>query len=162
MSIQITTANTTDMKKGNTQIVLVVRRIKTMLLSVALNQKLLDLAPRFSVSENAPNTFAELKGRTSPLVVYSGASDCTIYGDPRINYAFRAWHDSIHLRLNAGFTVAEEIRVAEESARILGGTLGEIIYTEIADQRIYAEITGQFVGNQVDFMVSHLKAKGIL
>jgi hypothetical protein len=134
-----------------------------MILSVALNQKLLDLAPAYSVAEDAPSTYEVLRARTSSLVVYSGASDNTIYGDPRVNYAFRAWHDSLHIRLQAGFSVKDEIRVAIESARVLGGgTLGDIIYTEIVDQRLYAEHTGEFVNNQVDFMVSHLRAKGIL
>jgi hypothetical protein len=48
------------------------------------------------VSDKAPDTYEKLKAHLDArkrLVVYGGGSEHTIYGDPAINYAFRAWHD---------------------------------------------------------------------
>lgn len=69
----------------------------------ALNQAILNLAKQsvgeFEISDDAPSTYAQLcshldAGKT--LVVAQEGSAQTIFGDPRINYAFRAWHDWCH------------------------------------------------------------------
>ena len=86
------------------------------MLSYELNSKILKLAQRHTVKDIAPDSFASLKGAsTSGLVVYSGGSDNTIYGDPRVNWAFRAWHDKLHLDLNAPFTLQGETLVGLEA-----------------------------------------------
>src|SRR5688572_9554693 len=57
----------------------------------------------YGISPNAPATFPDLvSSMSSRLVVYSDFSDHTVYGHPNANRMQRAWHDSIHLRLNAG------------------------------------------------------------
>ena len=100
----------------------------------------------YDVSDTAPNTYEALvqsygdKGR---MTVWSGASDKTIFGDPKANYAFRAWHDMTHLRLAAHFTPEGEHAVCEaqsEDVRMLYGDSPE------ADHMIgllHAEIDGQ-------------------
>lgn len=42
-----------------------------------------------------------------------GASDATIYGDPHVNHAFRAWHDATHFAHGLGFHLAGEKAVCE-------------------------------------------------
>lgn len=37
------------------------------------------------------------------VIVWSGASERTIYGDPAVNHAFRAWHDYQHIVQRAEF-----------------------------------------------------------
>jgi len=84
------------------------------------------LAPKHFGTHNAPSTYAALEQawakaqRTnSPFPVYSGGCESTIYGAPEDNYAFRAWHDSIHIALKAGFDVIGESAVANEQLRQL-------------------------------------------
>jgi len=131
------------------------------MLSYELNHKILKLAPRFMVSDNAPNSFETLKsGSTSGLVVWAGASDNTIYGDASVNHAFRAWHDGLHLKLNAPFTFDGEKTVGLEQARLIGGdTMGLIIMAEVIGQVEYLNKYGMFPVDQNRFLASYLKGK---
>ena len=122
-----------------------------------LNNKIIQLAPKHIVSDVAPDTFEKLKRNIGQLVIWSGASDNTIYGDPAINQAFRAWHDSLHIKLNADFTQEGETRVALEQARIIGGSYAEIILAEVVGQGLYFNKYGEFPKNQIEFIKSYLK-----
>lgn len=135
-----------------------------MILLPSLNEKILDIATslNYSVSDRAPGTYEALRAQSNGLmVVWAGASDGTIYGDRRVNWAFRAWHDSLHLALNADFTLTGELLVAKEQARILGGQLGEIILAEVEGQAGYYAANGYFPEDQVTFMRDYLAGKGI-
>lgn len=66
----------------------------------------------------APNTFKDLKAwadshkvGVDSLPVFSGGCDHTIYVNPEDNILFRAWHDLIHLELDASFSLEDEKRV---------------------------------------------------
>src|SRR6266404_5349587 len=75
------------------------------MLDSEFNRRILSLAPPFQASDYAPSSLESLKEQSlGSLVVWSGASEGTIYGDAKVNHAFRAWHDSLHLKLNATFT----------------------------------------------------------
>lgn len=53
----------------------------------------------YDVSDAAPETYEELIAHLDAggrMLVYSGGSEQTIYGDPEVNFAFRAWHDWCH------------------------------------------------------------------
>lgn len=127
------------------------------LLDASLNQKIMRLAPAHRVADHAPGSYEELRRLDSGLVVWAGASESTIYGDRAVNWAFRAWHDSLHIRLNAPFTAEGEARVAYEQARILGGFHGRVMLAEVIDQgRVFLE-TGSFPTDQVSFMARILK-----
>lgn len=70
--------------------------------------------------------------------VFAGASDRTIFGDPAVNYAFRAWHDAWHLRLRAPFTVEGERRVhAAQDAELALWLLGQGLPVPIHDTGAY-------------------------
>jgi hypothetical protein len=129
------------------------------MLSYELNSKIIKLAPKFEAKDFAPDTFQKLKECSiSGLVVWAGASDQTIYGDAKVNYAFRAWHDALHLKLNAPFTDQGERIVALEQARLIGADkLGDIIMGEVVGQAEYFAKTGQFPVNQYEFIVNYLK-----
>lgn len=130
------------------------------MISPALNRRILSLAPRHGVSDKAPGTFLDLMASPG-LVVWSGGSDKTIYGDPSVNWAFRAWHDSIHKALNAPFTIEGEGLVAIEQARQIGGTFGDIVTLEINAQAEYFEKHGQFPNDQTTFMIEVMRRAGI-
>ena len=75
-----------------------------------LNQAILALAGGHVAQAVAPATFRDLMrvGHAAVLPVWEGASDRTLYGDPRINHAARAWHDRAHLAGGFDFTPAGE------------------------------------------------------
>jgi hypothetical protein len=128
------------------------------MLSHELNSKIIKLAPQFTAKPIAPDTFETLAGaKTYGLVVYDGGSTDTIYGDPSVNHAFRAWHDSLHLKLGADFTLIGELRVGLEQARILGGSYGDIVMAEVKGQIDYYNLHGCFPLNQLEFVLSYLK-----
>lgn len=126
-----------------------------------LNHRILKLAPKHTALDIAPNTFKALESnRTASLVVWSGASEQTIYGDPTVNHAARAWHDSLHLKLGADFTVIGETRVAIEQCRLIGSDqYADILWSEIVGQVEYFEKHGSFPIDQVEFIRNYLKGK---
>lgn len=91
--------------------------------STALEAFVLNQAPRHHSDSNAPSTFTELidwrawASDTDSMPVYDGGSELTIYSHDRYNYAFRAWHDKIHLDLNLGFGKLDEMAVCAEHVR---------------------------------------------
>lgn len=114
---------------------------------------------RYRAALVAPDTFEELQRHIGELVVYSGDSDKTIYGDSRVNLAFRAWHDRLHLRLQTPFTLEGETLVARYQANRLGGVLGDIIMAEVVGQAEYFKTHGSFPVDQSEFMRRYLVAK---
>ena len=111
----------------------------------------------YTVSDHAPDTFNDLiENSQGTLTVWAGASDNTIYGDPTVNHAFRAWHDHIHLRYGLGFTIPEEIEVAKIQASILPDRLGDIILAEVAGQANYLKEHGHFPEDQKAFINQYL------
>jgi len=117
---------------------------------------------QYSVKADAPSTETALFSSTS-LVVWSGASDSTIYQDALVNYAFRAWHDSLHLATGLDFSVDAEIELGRMQANQCDSDLmRELVFCEVAGQAMHYRNTGKFVENQVEFTVNYLKSKGLL
>ena len=126
----------------------------------------------FDVSAEAPNTFEALKAHhnaTGRILVWSGASDYTIFGDREINFAFRAWHDSRHLIHNLPFTFAGESAVARIQAKDILAIYGlcdsffrfvRYLQCEIVGQAIFKEARGDFPENQIAFARAYLKDSG--
>lgn len=127
-------------------------------LSVELNNKIMLLAPKHHVSSLAPDSFERLNRHIGRLVVWFGASEDTIYGNASVNWAFRAWHDSLHLKLGAPFTFEGEKLVALEQARLVDNPrLGDIIMAEVVGQAEHLEKHGEFPANQRAFIEAYLK-----
>lgn len=86
-------------------------------LNIAINAIAARLFPAgYDVAEDAPNDFEALKkhvATTGRMLVWSGGSDQTIFGDPETNWAFRAWHDWHHVNRNLPFTPEGEQAVVE-------------------------------------------------
>ena len=120
-----------------------------------INDLILKSAPRHQVKDSAPSTEIELFNSPS-LVVWSGASENTIYQDTRVNWAFRALHDALHLETGLGFSVPEEIELGRIQANQYTGLMADLIYIEVAGQAEHYLKTGQFVKDQVAFTLNQL------
>lgn len=111
----------------------------------------------YSVADVAPATYADLVAHGRNMVVWSGASDNTIWGSPESNHMFRAWHDSIHLAYGLDFSKSGELAVAELSRSKLGGVIGNVVYAEVAGQVEYFERFGDFPKDQLNFTLAYMR-----
>lgn len=132
-----------------------------------LNRAIMLLAPCHEAKATAPITLhqlAEARQTCAVLPVWSGASDATIYRDPKVNHAFRAWHDATHASLPAqhSFTLQGEAETCEAQCRELlklwprALPLVRIIRAEIIGQATYAARFGTFPANQAAFIEEYL------
>ena len=141
-------------------------------LSTAFNVAVLHITSRvlpcgFDISTNAPQDFDSLLAhydKTGRVLVWSGASESTIFADAGVNFAFRAWHDSKHITARLPFTRAGELEaLAMQKADILalydGATADSfcaLLDAEIKGQFDYCERHGAFPVNQAAFALAYL------
>jgi hypothetical protein len=121
---------------------------------------------RFDVADVAPDTFQGIAGRaTAGLVVWSGASERTIFGDPAVNWGFRALHDALHLQTGIGFDPAAEIEIgriqAGEIARVAGDKIATLVWLETAGQAEHYLRSGGFVADQIEWTRAQLARLGV-
>lgn len=124
----------------------------------SLNNIILSKAQRltYSVADAAPSTLGELQ--QGSLIVWSGASDHTIYQDASVNHAFRAWHDSWHKRLDAPFNAHGELLVAQaQCLEVNSSVVSEFIMVEIMGQLEYYQQHGSFPVNQQAFFEAYMR-----
>lgn len=127
----------------------------------------------YDVGSPAPSTLKELNDhikKTGRILVYSGASENTIYGDKEINYAARAWHDYHHYKLQAPFNKAGEALVCEAQKQDLLKIFGDSPRTrlwmtyldiEVNDMVEYYEKHGVFPEDQYAFVKERLKQRQV-
>lgn len=142
-------------------------------LDVDFNQAVLDITAHllpqgFDVSSSAPSTYDELKAlmaRTGRLVVYGDASQRTIYGDPAVNHAFRAWHDICHLEGGYDTSFVGEVATCRIQTRQVLRRYGDswrtwrwqkIVEAEIIGQARHLERHGCFPVDQAGFVLAYL------
>jgi len=118
------------------------RRFDTAVLHIANK-----LCPSgYQASEDAPDTYVKLRAhldRTKQMLVWSGASENTIFGEPEINWAFRAWHDWCHYYGAHPFTPEGERAVVEMQCSHLLLFYGDSLQTRQWMKILRAEIIGQ-------------------
>lgn len=115
---------------------------------------------KYRVADVAPNNEIELFNGPKTLVIWSGASDTTIWTDARVNWAFRALHDNLHLKTGMSFSPQSEIDLGRIQASQYAGLMSDLVYIETAGQAEYFLKTGRFVLDQVEFTISELKKLG--
>lgn len=107
---------------------------------------------------------------TGRVLVWSGASDKSIFGDPRVNHAFRAWHDYVHITRQLPFTQAGEHDVMLAQQRHVKAlrlrpqaeqACLALLECEIDDQIQALIDTGAFIDDQVQFTINQLNRKGL-
>jgi hypothetical protein len=111
----------------------------------------------YRVSDFAPNTESGLWEPKSELVIWSGASDKTVFVSREYNWMFRAIHDKLHLESGLGFTIEEEIELGKLQANQFEGVIADMVYIEIAKQVEYYKTHCKFVENQLEFMREELR-----
>ena len=149
-----------------------------------LEALILKSAPPHIAVEHAPETLAELNswadGQRAPtmlldgrygsltvsqanplesrLPVWNGASDRTIYSSPEVNFAFRAWHDWLHLQLQADVDYRDEYMVARahrQAALAARLPLREelALWYDTNGQNVYHKHHGKFIEDQRGFVL---------
>lgn len=127
-----------------------------------INQTIMRQASKltYTVSALAPSNESDLFNATS-LVIWSGASDQTIFQDPKVNYAFRALHDSLHLKTRLGFSVEAEIELGRiQASQYESDLMRELIFCQVSMQASHYKTTGQFVVDDFGFTMQYLKKCG--
>ncbi len=112
---------------------------------------------KYRVADVAPNNETDLFNGPKTLVIWSGASDVTIWGDARVNWAFRALHDALHLKTGHNFNPKAEIELGRIQANQYSGLLADLVYIETAGQAEHYMRTGQFVTDQIEFTKQMIK-----
>ena len=96
------------------------------------------------------------------LPVFNGGNDKTIWSNPSVNLALRAWHDALHVTKNADFSLHGEAVVAwaqvEQLHQWFKGApwladLSYILLAEVVGQAEEYWKTGEFVDDQRGFML---------
>lgn len=97
--------------------------------------------------------------KTGNLIVWSGASFETIFGNERSNILFRAWHDYYHIVNQFSFDLEGESMTAyRQIADLPSDWLFEkqLVLCEVIGQGLYNIKFGEFPKNQRDFTISYL------
>lgn len=143
------------------------------ILDRGLNAAIVAMAARcfpkgFDPSPDAPSSFkalmahmAEVEAGRARMLVYDGGSECTIYGDDEVNYAFRAWHDWTHWAHKLPFDLTGETLTWHRQVNHLILWYGDcptvdrwsrILHAEIVGQALHYQIHGAYVGDQIGFV----------
>jgi hypothetical protein len=114
--------------------------------SPALEAFILARAPEHYPTPYAPSSLADLERyRYSVALPVSGEhSALTIYSCPEVNYAFRAWHDRLHIELNAEFDADGELAVARAHEQAVRDAIKQGQLTELDCCALFFEVWGQF------------------
>ena len=131
-------------------------------------------APPHYATPNAPDSWSRLRiaalaaewrsdctGADVRMPVFDGGCDDTIYPDAATNYAFRAWHDSIHLANGYSFSRADEIKVGlihMQQARAAGLSKRDqdVLVADTIGQIEYYYKRGRYVKDQARFVTDVL------
>lgn len=130
-------------------------------LDAEFNALVLDIASviKYRAREHAPSTFLALKDEyqvNGDIVVSSLHSKNTIFGNQRINWAFRAWHDLCHILANADFTPAGERAAANLQTAMMRAWIKGYTQKAIAQRIWFARIIDAEVNGQVAYYFEHL------
>ncbi len=121
----------------------------------------------FDVSDDAPGTYKALTThyeKTGRVLVWSGASEFSVYACRETNYAFRAWHDSKHILFNLPFDMAGEVevmRLQQADVRALydgrqADLFCAILEAEVIGQGEYNNLYGGYPVDQFAFVAAYL------
>lgn len=136
--------------------------------NVAVNHIAAKVLPRgFDVSADAPPDYDSLVAHyraTGRVLVWSGASERTIFADAHVNHAFRAWHDARHISGGHDFSRNGEFctmvdMMADVSAIYDGqtaATFRTILRAEILGQREFQDRFGGFPLDQMAFVRDYM------
>jgi len=99
---------------------------------------------------------------TGKIHVWTGSSENTIFGDPKINHMFRAWHDCTHIVNDLGYEPLNEILVGKIQAEQLPYSWRferDLIDAEVTGQVLYFVANNEFISDQRQFTLDYLNNK---
>jgi len=124
-------------------------------------------APAFDVADIAPQDYlavARCYSERRRFRVWSGGTATAIYGAPRVNWTFRAWHEWCHVRTGYDTSVRAEVRLAlfqcAEAARVGGDMFARVVWLEVAGQALEFERSGDFLADQTAWTLARLADAG--
>lgn len=98
-----------------------------------------------------------------PVLVYRGNSTGCIYLEPYHNWAFRFWHDYLHVKHDLDFNYESELQVARMHLACVASHygLGSLEYRlmqadTIGQVEFYRDNAGSFVDNQLQFALEYI------
>ncbi len=106
---------------------------------------------------DAPDSLASMAdawGNLPYYPVYSGASDKTIYSFAECNYAFRYWHDYLHILYGKDVDAEGEFFIAAkhvDAARMISPDAAALMRIETLGQTEYYLTNGVFPEDQLEF-----------
>jgi hypothetical protein len=107
----------------------------------------------YEVADDAPDTYEKLRAHLDlkkQMKVWSGGSETTIYAEPEVNWAFRAWHDWCHYNGAHAFTPEGERAVFEmQRSHLL------LFYTDCLRTRQWTKILRAEVMGQQEYFYKH-------
>jgi hypothetical protein len=112
------------------------------------------------IADPAPGTMDELLDAwdgLGPVPVSGAHADRTVWRSPELNALFRAWHDSLHVELAAGFSATGEYVVAQAHARLVSARYREAMWAETFGQFAFQERHGTFPTHQEAFVRACLR-----
>jgi len=124
---------------------------------------------RFALSwrpdPRAPETLPEMQRayrhciiHATPFPIWDGASDDTIYISANDNYAFRFWHDMLHLALYAETILVDEVELGHIHVGCVMAQFGmhsleaAMMRADTIEQSKYEAEHGHFPVNQLAFV----------
>jgi hypothetical protein len=137
-----------------------------------LNEAVLVMAgryvPVYVIADNAPSTYRQLKehldaGKT--MVVAHEGSNNTIFADPHINFAFRAWHDWCHWKGEYDFSLYGESATycmqLDQLLAVYGNNWrtrqwSDYLKAEVIGQRQYYEKYKAYIDDQRSFVAAYV------
>lgn len=139
------------------------RRIRPLSRSLAL--RVLDVCHWNGIAarvvDRAPASLDELLDATrgpGPVPVSGEHAEYTIWGHPKLNALFRAWHDTVHVSIGAEFDQQGELRVAAAQRNHADSPADrELIWAETAGQDLAFRASGRFPRLQRAFVVHAIR-----
>lgn len=125
----------------------------------AVNSAILELSRdlKWVPRDLAPSTEVELFNAPRVLPIWTGASENSVFQDERVNWHFRAIHDTAHLETGLGFTVEQEIELGRiQASKLSSDFLARLFWLEIAGQAEYFLKHGKFIENQLEWTLENL------
>lgn len=123
----------------------------------------------YEISDEGLGTYRELVDHMDAgkkLLIYSGGSGSTIFADPSVNHAFRAWHDYTHYTCGYDFsTVGEMFTCNQQITDIINVFGAEVaqecipyLAVEIIGQRLYFKKYGGYISDQRAFALAYMQS----
>ena len=96
-----------------------------------------------------------------PFKVWGGASDKTVYTSPKVNHAFRLWHDWLHISYGFQTTLGDELllgAIHTDAALVAGKNVAKLMWIDTCGQSLYYSEHGHFPVDQLEFAWAKFQA----